>query len=188
MDKALLILDLDETLIFASEEKLDYPADCTVFNYFVYLRPMLKSFLTAMQKSYQLAIWSSAGDNYVEEIVQKTILKEFKFEFIWGRSRATYRRNFERDELRIYGNHQDHYQYVKILKKVKKLGFSINRTLILDDTPHKSQMNYGNAIYPRPFEGSREDKELLYLTKYLEKIKDHPNYRRLEKRNWRDNI
>jgi len=62
---------------------------------------MLKHFIEEMQKYYQLALWSSASDDYVEKIVSNTFLKDYKFEFIWGRSKATYRRNFELDEMRI---------------------------------------------------------------------------------------
>ena len=188
MEKALLILDIDETLIFATKDRLDYEEDSKVFDYFVYLRPMLKYFLDEVKTSFRLAIWSSASDDYVEKIIENTILKEYKFEFVWGRSKATYRRNFELDEMRTYGNSLDHYHYVKSLKKVRKLGFQINRILIIDDSPHKSMLNFGNAIYPKPFEGQQSDQELFKLAKYLLKIKDHPNYRALEKRGWRDQI
>lgn len=49
-------------------------------------------------------------------------------------------------------------------------------------------LNYGNAIYPKSFEGERDDTELVKLAKYLYKIKDCPNYRKLEKRNWRNQV
>ena len=185
MDKPLLILDIDETLLHASKVILDYPEVCKVFDYYIYLRPQLDYFLSKVQKSYLLALWSSAGDDYVNKVVANTLLKNYKFEFIWGNSRATYRRNFEREEMRYFGNHLDHYHYVKPLKKVKKMGYSLNRILIVDDSPHKSQLNYGNAIYPKPYTGEKDDEELNYLSLYLEKIKDYPNYRKLEKRNWR---
>jgi len=185
LDKALLILDIDETLIYATKSKLSKDEDCKVFEYYVYERPNLKSFLEQVKLDYNLAIWSSASDDYVNEIVQQTILKKHDFEFIWGRSKATYRRNFEQDELRIYGNNSSHYHYVKSLKKVKKLGFEIERILIIDDSPHKSKLNYGNAIYPKPFEGEPEDNELIILAKYLTSIKDCANFRKLEKRTWK---
>jgi hypothetical protein len=43
-EKILLILDLDETLIHASEEQLDREADFRVFGYHVYIRPHLEPF------------------------------------------------------------------------------------------------------------------------------------------------
>lgn len=184
-EKALLILDLDETLVHASESKLAIEEDCRVFDYYIYERPHLDRFLTQVGKDYHLAIWSSASDDYVDEVVKQTVISNFPFKFVWGRSRATYRRNREQDEMRTYGSHSSHYHYVKSLKKVKKLGYEIERILIVDDSPHKSKLNYGNAIYPNSYEGNQDDNELILLSTYLASIKDSPNFRRIEKRNWR---
>jgi TFIIF-interacting CTD phosphatase-like protein len=41
----LLILDLDETLIHASETPLDYRSDFLVYDYYIYKRPNLDRFL-----------------------------------------------------------------------------------------------------------------------------------------------
>jgi len=188
LEKALLILDIDETLIHATSTQLNIQETCVVFDYFIYSRPYLREFLDSISQYYKLALWSSASDDYVEKVVENTILKEYYFEFTWGRSKATFRRNYEMDELRTYGNTQDHYHYVKSLKKVKKLGFPIERVLIVDDSPHKSKLNYGNAIYPSAFEGKQDDIELQLLSKYLEKIKDNSNFRTLEKRGWKNSI
>ncbi|MEM6965470.1 MAG: NIF family HAD-type phosphatase, partial [Bacteroidota bacterium] len=54
-----------------------------------------------------------------------------------------------------------------------------------DDSPHKCQDNFGNAIYPKEFKGERDDQELKLLLKYLQKLKDEKNVRRIEKRNWK---
>ena len=64
----------------------------------------------------------------------------------------------------------------------------LDRVLIVDDSPHKSKLNYGNAIYPISFEGNQDDDELNILAKYLYSIKDGRNFRRIEKRNWRSKV
>lgn len=46
--KKLLILDLDETLFYATEEKLDREPDFVVGQYFVYKRPFVGLFLTLL--------------------------------------------------------------------------------------------------------------------------------------------
>ena len=74
---------------------------------------------------------------------------------------------------------------MKPLKKVKRKGFDLDRILIIDDSPHKSKLNYGNAIYPKPYKGESADTELVKLIDYLESIKDEPNFRTIEKRYWR---
>ncbi|MDF1697603.1 MAG: HAD family hydrolase [Saprospiraceae bacterium] len=188
MNKPLLILDIDETLVFASHEKSNDLMGISVFDYIVYERPYLQKFLDSVYPFYLMAIWSSAGDEYVQEVVEKTILRHYTFEFIWGRSRATFRRNIEMDESREYTSDSNHYHYVKPLKKVKRIGYNLKRTLIIDDTPHKSKLNYGNAIYPIPFEGHKNDDELKKLASYLIKIRNTPNFRTIEKRGWKNKV
>lgn len=61
MDK-LLILDLDETLIHATAEKLSIQEDFLFDKYFVYKRPHLDWFLSEISKHFKVGIWSSASD------------------------------------------------------------------------------------------------------------------------------
>ena len=185
-EKILLILDIDETLIFATDKKLNRPSDFTVFNYHVYKRPYLDEFIEAIKTDFLLAIWSSASDDYVKSIVKKIIPQDIKLEFVWARSRCTYRRNIQIDNYGYYNNdYQNHYHYIKPLKKLKRKGFQLERILIVDDTPHKSKDNFGNAIYPKEFKGETTDNELKILTRYLKTLKNEENVRRIEKRNWR---
>jgi hypothetical protein len=78
-----------------------------------------------------------------------------------------------------------HYNYLKVLKKVRNKGYRLERMLIVDDTPSKARRNYGNVIYPKEYLGDSGDNELLLLFKYLMKIKDVENVRTIEKRNWK---
>ncbi|MFK7937134.1 MAG: NIF family HAD-type phosphatase [Saprospiraceae bacterium] len=187
-DKILLILDLDETLIFATEQQLERKADFIVFDYYVYKRPYLDEFLAYAQTNFIVAIWSSASDDYVMEIVKNIIPTDYPLAFVWGNSRCTYRRNFYRDEGYIFNDSNRHYHFVKPLKKVRRRGYDLKRILIVDDTPHKSQDNYGNAIYPSEYKGDLQDDELGKLERYLTTLQDKINVRRIEKRNWRSQI
>lgn len=60
--------------------------------------------------------------------------------------------------------------------------------LIVDDTPEKCVRNYGNAIYPKAFEGEPNDNELELLGRYLLKLRHEDNVRHIEKRNWQMKI
>ncbi|WP_338765501.1 HAD family hydrolase [Bernardetia sp. ABR2-2B] len=187
LDKTLLVLDIDETLIFGSTQKLDKAFDFTVFNYFIYRRPYLKEFFERIKEHFLIALWSSADDEYVEEIAKKIIPNDIELEFVWGRSRCSYKRNFNP----IFDDYQnylasDNYHFVKPLKKLKKKGYKLERILIVDDTPHKSKENYGNVIYPKEYRGKEKDDELLFLADYLLTLKDKTNIRRIEKRGWRN--
>ena len=188
-NKTLLILDIDETLIHATTEELDRKADFRIYDYHVYKRPFLSAFLDQVKDDFLLAIWSSASDDYVEEIVKRIIPSEIELEFVWGRSRCTYQRKNRLYESRFYStNPRNHYHYVKILKKLKRKDYQIERILIVDDTPHKAKYNYGNAIYPKEYLGEEQDEELILLAKYLKTLKDKPNVRNIEKRNWRYHV
>ena len=48
-------------------------------------------------------------------------------------------------------------------------------------------MNYGNAVYVRPYEGDdqADDDELSKLAAYLRGLSGEPDFRRIEKRGWR---
>jgi RNA polymerase II subunit A small phosphatase-like protein len=188
-EKILVILDIDETLLHATPNQLNRTADFKVFDYHIYLRPHLSTFLNKIKNDFLLAVWSSASDDYVELIVEKIIPKDIELKFVWGRSRCTPRRLLQVDDFGNYENrYLDHYNYIKPLKKVKKRGYHIDKILIIDDTPHKSSANFGNAIYPKEYLGEVEDNELLLLSKYLKTLKDKINVRNIEKRGWRNNF
>jgi len=181
MDKPLVILDVDETLIYATKDRLGREPDFEVYEYKVYKRPNLIDFVNRLTNSFDVAIWSSAGNDYVNSIITKLEL-DVEFQFIWGRNEATQKRQL--NDYYETGNDTEFY-YVKSLKKVKRKGFVLDRILIVDDSPHKSKLNYGNAIYPKSYKGEMDDNELLILIDYLESIKDEQNFRTIEKRNWR---
>jgi carboxy-terminal domain RNA polymerase II polypeptide A small phosphatase len=185
--KMLLILDLDETLIHAASKKIDNNFDFQVFHYFVYKRPFLDEFIATCAEHFELAVWSSASDDYVEEIVQHIFPKDIQLAFVWARSRCTRILSPKIDEYGYYCNADsfDHHEYAKKLKKLKKLGYSLDKMLIVDDTPAKLTANYGNAIYPKPFMGEKNDTELMQLLPYLLSLKDSKNVRTIEKRFWR---
>jgi TFIIF-interacting CTD phosphatase-like protein len=174
----LLILDLDETLIYATESKLSHEPDFIFHTFYVYKRPYLEHFLSTLVDHYDIAVWSSASSDYVNIIVNQFIAPIIPLQFAWSDERCTYKRNIELDE----------YYYIKDLKKAKKKGYSIDSMLIVDNTREKVSRNYGNAIYPSDFVGDQDDSELKDLTTYLLGIKDHENLRRLEKRGWKSTI
>ena len=182
----LLILDIDETLLYATKCKLEVAEDCILSGYYVYYRPFLSEFLEYVLNNFKTAIWSSATDSYVEEIVDWLGIGE-RLEFAWARSKVTIKRpkavDYSGD---LNENLIDDTYFVKRLKKVKNLGFPLERMLIIDNTPRKSIENYGNAIYVSDFEGNKNDNELKQLKDYLETLKDVGNLRTVEKRNWKN--
>lgn len=184
-ERILLILDLDETLVHASEAPLARPPDFQLYGYHVYRRPHLDEFLDVCARHFDLAVWSSASDDYVRAIVERIVPDVAALHFVWGRSRATLRRFISPHEAFFYPS-WDHRHYLKPLAKLARRGWPLERVLIVDDTPEKCVRNYGNAIYVRPFEGDEADCELPLLARYLEAMKDCRNVRVVEKRTWRN--
>lgn len=184
---ALLILDLDETLIHATSTPLEREADFSVFNYSIYIRPHLNYFLHLVKSHYQLAVWSSASDDYVAEVVKRIFPPEIPLAFVWGNSRCTpYSPHLQEDSF--YANGFGQYQYAKKLNKLRKRGWNLDRVLIVDDTPAKVKFNYGNAIYVTEWTGQSDDKELYYLGPYLVSISKSPKMRNFEKRYWKETL
>lgn len=175
MKKMLLILDLDETLIHATENKLDKPENFRCEQYYVYVRPHLDDFLEIIKNHFEIAVWTSSTEMYAEIVVKNIFPNDYPLSFLWAREKCTKRF----DELT--------YSHVNIkdLKKVKKKGYNLEKILIVDDTPEKISRNYGNHVRIEPFEGDLRDQELSLLSKYLISIKDVPNVRAIEKRGWK---
>ncbi len=167
-------MDLDETLVHASETKLDFSeADFRFDKYWVYKRPYLEEFLLSIKNDFKVAIWSLAGDEYVTKIVKNIIPEKYNLEFVWARSKCTLKRDYDLDA----------YFYSKPLKKLKTKGYLLEKILILDDSPEKGRDNYGNSIYIKEFIGDKDD-ELKKLLIYLRQLKDADNVRVIEKRGW----
>lgn len=183
-NRTLLILDLDETLIHATSQLLSHEPDFRVFTYGIYKRPHLDAFLEFSNANFDLAIWSSASDDYVKAVVESIVPVSIPLKFVWGRSRCTPKSNALYEYSYDWANH---YKYTKQFKKIKKQGYDLRRVLIVDDTPSKVANSYGNAIYIKEFNGEPDDQELTHLMAYLETIKDLDNVRILEKRGWRSN-
>ena len=184
----LLILDLDETLFHASETTLNHSPDFVFDSYFAYKRPVLDQFLNEIKNTYGVAVWSSASKPYVDEVVKHLFPSDYDLKFVWSRERCTVK---SRKGVNLLETADIHYHnssgiITKQLKKVKKKGYTLERLLIVEDTPSKVMDNYGNAVYVNPYFGEKDDHELLHLLDYLLKISSCSNFRRLEKRFWRN--
>jgi RNA polymerase II subunit A small phosphatase-like protein len=176
--RKLLILDLDETLLYATKDALGRPADFVVYDYHIYLRPHLERFLRYVLERFRVAVWTSSGSLYAGEVVDRIFTSRDTLDFFWTAKRCA---------VRFDPEYQEHYK-LKQLKKVRRRGYSLERVLVVDDTPKKHEQNYGNLIQVREYEGDPEDVELLCLERYLTLLEPVANVRVIEKRWWRNEI
>lgn len=174
MSEKLLILDLDETLIHASEQPLARNADFRVGHFHIHERPHLRQFLAGCRDHFNVAIWTTAGEDYAEEILRE-ICADLPLAFVWCRERCTPKgEGFDGE-----------FSWIKDLKKVKKLGWDLGHVLVVEDKPQNICRQYGNVIRIDPFEGDAEDRELLRLLPFLLQLKEAGDVRTIEKRGWR---
>ena len=173
--RPLLILDLDETLIHASEVPLDQTPDFVIAPYMLYRRPGVAVFLERMARHYELAVWTSSSPAYARRVTDQLFDDPERLAFVWASDRCTPRRDLESDT----------WCQSKPLHKVGRRGYDLRRVLVVDDSPEKHTRNYGNLVRVRPFEGDPADDELPLLASYLEQLAREPDFRRIEKRWWR---
>jgi Dullard-like phosphatase family protein len=183
LTEKLLILDLDETLIYASEQALERTPDFTLFEsthhpYFIYKRPHLETFLNFCFSVFKVAIWTSSSKDYASGIVENILPDSQKPAFVWARDRCTYRRSPDTYEL----------EWLKDLAKVKRRGYNLEHIIMIDDTPAKLARHYGNLVTVKSFEGDLLDNELALLPAFLSKLYKVENVRRVEKRYWRSAV
>ncbi len=172
----LLILDVDETLIHATESVGPHLADFQTGPYFVYRRPGLDEFFSSLRDHFTIAVWSSSDSSYLAAVLAEVFPKDLAPAFVWDRSRCTTRIDHERQKT----------YFAKNLKKVKSLGYNHDRVLINDDSHEKIDQYYGNAIYVTSWFGDPRDSELPRLANYLLSIRHQLNLRSFEKRSWRN--
>ena len=175
--KKLLVLDLDETLIHATD-KSDLEHHFIVGPYIVFKRPNLEKFLNFCDEHFEIGIWTSSTEDYANGIVEEIIPEHINIKFLWSRDRCIREINYERDEI----------DWVKDLKKLKKKGYSLNNIVVVDDSPEKLKRQYGNLVRVEPFFGKDDDIELHKLEVYLKTLTDVENVRTVEKRNWKRHV
>jgi TFIIF-interacting CTD phosphatase-like protein len=181
----LLILDLDETLIYATEIPLTRRSDFGVYNYRIYKRPHLDIFLATCLDWFNVAVWTSSGAEYAAQVVTAIFPDPQALEFVWASDRCSIAYNYNYDL--IDGSYPTYYSR-KPLKKVKRHGYDLKSIIAIDDTPKKWEKSYGNLVRVRPFVGDEADRELVYLLEYLDLLKIMPNIRAIEKRGWQERI
>lgn len=173
--RPLLILDLDETLIRSTVTHLSHAPDFVVFDYAVYCRPFLTSFIAERSRIFDLAIWSAGTEEYVNEITEKLFPVQIKPAFVWCRDQCTPRIHPETDQL----------FYQKNLEELTTLGYHLSRVLILEDNLLNVQNHLRNAVYISSYQGDPCDRELELVGPFLDKLTSSCDLRDQEKLNWR---
>jgi len=174
--KKLIILDIDETLIHATEKSIGREHDFETEWYLVYKRPHVHEFIEFCIEYFNVAVWTTAGHDFAVKIVDELFPSEFKLEFLWSHRRCT----------RVFNPELHETTHLKNLNKVRRKGYKLEHVIMVDDTPAKLVKNYGNLVRVNEYRGQEDDNELEILMKYLLHLKKAENIRAIEKRGWQN--
>ncbi len=182
MIKQLLILDLDNTLIYADLKPMsnyDFKFTCKGDQIWVKKRPQLNYFLNNVATNFDLAIWSASCKEYVNEII-KHIFKDIKLVFVYTEKQTITKFTFDDFENTMRQYTTKDLKKIWSSKKKFKM-YNKSNTLILDDIPENFRNNRGNGINITGYYGNVNDTELNRIYKMLEKIKITDNVRIVNK-------
>ena len=159
-NKKCLVLDLDETLIFAHEEIKDtnfdeqiklYIGEGQTHTIMVYFRPHLRDFLEYVSKKWEIVIFTSSSSIYANAILQRIDPDNKYFSF----------RLFKDS---CYRDCNDH-----LIKDLSIIGNrTLKETVMVDNSIDSVIYQLDNCIPIVPYYGDSKDQELVQLAKFLD--------------------
>jgi carboxy-terminal domain RNA polymerase II polypeptide A small phosphatase len=181
----LIVLDLDETLVFA--EETDKKNNRTIIEqdhfrtgeYIILKRPNVSSFIKTLFEWFDVSVWTAGSSPYAHAVVSEVFREHADcLKFIMTSKNTVWKYDFEMREHRV----------MKPLKKVTRKGFELSKILHIDNTPSTFSANYGNGILVISWTGQQNDDELLSLLTFLEWLGPLQDVRKVEKRGWQTRV
>jgi RNA polymerase II subunit A small phosphatase-like protein len=151
MSVRLVVFDLDETLVHATQELLNHAHGFEVPPYFVYVRPFATELIHFCAQRFDIAVWSSSSEKYVEAVTANLFGASYPTTFSWAVNRCV-----QKVDPRTNG-----YVYIKDLRKAQKHGYTVDEILMIDDSPEKLQRQPRRHLHIAPYTGDPGDRELL---------------------------
>lgn len=156
----LIIFDLDETLVHATEVPLPYAHNFQVGPYFVYVRPFASELIKFTASQFNVAVWSSSSESYVQAVTSELFGTTFRLEFSWAISKCV-----QKVDPKSNG-----YVYIKDLRRALKHGYAADEIIVLDDSPEKLQRQPTRHLCLSAFTGDPSDTELLDVIDRIKNI------------------
>lgn len=150
----LVVLDLDETLIYATDQQLSRVGDYKFNEYHIYRRPHLDKLISYCIDNFDVGIWSSAGDDYVSFVSEQLFKDKAQLKFAWGGARCIHR--------------SSGISNIKDLRKLRRFGYWPYQILMIDDSLEKVCRQPKSLVKVEPYDGSLEDNGLLNIIDELE--------------------
>ena len=166
--RKLLILDLDNTLIFTnteesvsatSREKEDFQIMFDEKCYFYgYKRPHLDKFIDYIIQYFDIAVWSAGNEYYVNSIIDSIFGdRKYLLSFIYNKTHCH------------KSEHNGNEIWIKYINNIQS--HLPDDIIILDDNYYAIFKNINNAIKIKCWKGDKNDNKLLECIDILDKLK-----------------
>jgi TFIIF-interacting CTD phosphatase-like protein len=152
MNKKLVILDLDETLLHACHEWIGKQPSFVISNAMIHLRPGVNDFIEAISKHFDIAIWTASYGLYTKDIIKELFGTKTNLRFV-----------LTREDCDPITESDGYPAFEKDTQKILDLGWYHEDFIIVDDKPHLVKSKHLNILEVRPFYGSTTDTELFRL-------------------------
>ncbi len=140
-----LVLDLDETLVHATEDPGNSMQECIVK-----VRPGAKEFINEMAKYYELVIFTAGTKDYAD----------YALKFVDPDGKIFHR---------LYREHATQKGPI-FVKDISKLGRDLKKVIIIDNIVENFQLQSDNGIFINTWEGDEKDTSLRELMPILKQI------------------
>merc|ERR1711988_505260 len=171
--KNTLVLDLDETLVHCTIEKVDsadieFPVNFNGIEYQVYVhkRPYLEEFLTHVANHFEVVVFTASQQVYAEKLLDYLDPDHTLFNH----------RLYREACLSVQGN------YVKDLTVLNR---NLARCILVDNSPYAYGYQIDNGVPIVSWFDDKEDDELMKLIPFLDTLKDLQDVRPIIRKTFR---
>jgi len=162
-ERTTLVLDLDESLVHASLDKMEN-ADVVfdikddtgkIHTVFVNKRPYLNEFLKRVSELFEVVIFTASQKIYAETLLN-----------IIDSNSYIHHRLYRDSCIHVEGNY---------IKDLSKLGRDLSKVIIVDNSPHVFGYHIDNGIPIIGWFEDKKDRELEILVPFLESLSNVEN-------------